>query len=268
MRSSEYMTALMKTVKSREMKAGIKEELQDCIDDLIEAYMEDGMTRQEAEEEAIKQMGDPKETGEMFNKVYRPKFEWRSSWYMLLWIAIVVGIRCMWAFSDTLYYGTPLWEVYKEGVVITTLSGIVLLIPAIWLSYSEKANDLPFLWIRKSPAKHWAMKGLGVFGNSAAVCGVAIALMAKTLTQGILLYGFVTIVMLLQRLYIVKELVKNEQKYIYKECVALKDFDFRGPVYIVNEKHKVQLVRGTTAKKGDYLMVVKTDGFTLVVDKM
>ena len=268
MRSSEYMTALMKTVKNREMKMGIKEELQDCIDDLIESYMENGMTREDAEAEAVKQMGSPEETGELFNQVYRPKFEWKSSWYMLLWIAIVVGIRCIWAWSDAWYEGISMWEVYQRQCIMPTLSGIVLLIPAIWLSYEEKANDLPFLWIKKSPSKHWAMKGLGVFGNSASASGVAIALMAKNLTQGILLYGFVTVVMLLQRLYVVKELVKNEQKYIYKECVALKDFNFKGPVYIGNEKHKVQLAKGTTAKKGDYLTVVRTDGFTLIVDKM
>ena len=61
MRSSEYMTALMKTVKNREMKMGIKEELQDCIDDLIESYMENGMTREDAEAEAVKQMGSPED---------------------------------------------------------------------------------------------------------------------------------------------------------------------------------------------------------------
>lgn len=268
MRSSEYMRTLLKTVKNREMKRGIQEELQDCIDDLIEAYMENGMTRQEAEAEAVKQMGDPMETGELFNHVYRAKFEWKSSWYMLLWTVLVVGFRMGCAFCDTIIDGTTFQSAYQEGTVVMTLMGVVMLSSASWLSYAEKANDEPFLWIKQQPAKNWQMRGLGVFSNAASVSGFAIGLMAKNLTQGVLLYGFMTVLMLLQRLYVVNELIKNEQKYIYKECVALKDFDFKGPVYIGNEKHKVQLVRGTTVKKGEYLMIVKTHGFTLIADKM
>lgn len=268
MKPNDYMKVLLKTVQSRDVKAGIQSELQDCIEDLTEMYIEEGMTREEAEAEAIRQMGDPKETGEMFNHVYKSKFEWRSSWYMLLWILLTVGLRLLMAWAETLYNGTSIIEEYQKIKVVTTLAGIILLLPAMWLSYAEKADDLPFLWLKKMPTKHWQMKGLGVFGNAAAVSGVGIGLMANTLAQGFCLYGLITILMLLQRLFIVEELIENEQKYIFQECVALKDFHFRGPVFIGNEKHKVQLERGESVKKGDYLIITRTDGFWLIAEKM
>ena len=50
MRTNEYMKHMMKTIVSHKYKEGIKRELQDCIDDLMEAYIEEGMTPEEAEE--------------------------------------------------------------------------------------------------------------------------------------------------------------------------------------------------------------------------
>ena len=43
MKANEYMKRMMKTVVSHKEKDGIRKELQDCIDDLTEAYMEQGM---------------------------------------------------------------------------------------------------------------------------------------------------------------------------------------------------------------------------------
>ena len=43
MKANEYMKSMMKTVLSHKYKEGIKRELQDCIDDLKEAYMEEGI---------------------------------------------------------------------------------------------------------------------------------------------------------------------------------------------------------------------------------
>ena len=93
MKASEYMKSMMKTILSHKYKEGIKRELQDCIDDLKEAFMEAGMSEEEAEEEAIKQMGDPYETAEMFNEVYQPRFEWKSATYMLLWVVLSGGFK-------------------------------------------------------------------------------------------------------------------------------------------------------------------------------
>ena len=264
MKANAYLRKMVQTVADRSVKDDICSELQDCIDDFIEMYMEQGMSYEEAEAEAVKQMGDPVETGQMFNSVYRIKFEWRVAGYMLIWILFTLLMRTMVsmvAIGLTLEY---FWEVAEA----TTLIGILFLLVAIILSWMEMKNDLPFLWIKTSPSEHWAMPGLGVFSNSSAFAGIGIGLMAASLTQMIILYGVVTIILIFQRFYVVEEKNKKEQEYIYKECVALEDFDFRGDANIGTEKHKVQLMRGLTAKKGDYLLVVGTRGFQLIVERL
>ena len=93
MKANEYMKRMMKTIVSHKEKDGIRKEIQDCIDDLTEAYMEQGMSKEEAEEEAIRQMGDPIEAGEMFNEVYQPRFEWRVAGYTFIWIILSALVK-------------------------------------------------------------------------------------------------------------------------------------------------------------------------------
>lgn len=260
MKANEYMKRMMKTVLSHRYKEGIKRELQDCIEDLKEAYMEEGMTEEEAEEEAIRQMGDPYETAEMFNEVYQPRFEWRVAVYMLFWIVFAAFVN--WGLEMNLG-GTLQFEAGNACV------GVLFISFSVILSYIEKSGDLPFLWLKTSPTKHWAMPGLlGVFTNSGSIAGVGIGFMANNVSQAIILYGIVTIIMLLQRLFIEMEQTKVEQKYLYKDCVAVRGFDFEGPVDIGTERHRVRIVRGQRAEKGDELVIIGMKGFTFVVDKL
>lgn len=173
MKADEYIKSMMKTVLNHRYKEGIKRELLDCIDDLKEAYMEEGMTEEEAEEKAIRQMGDPYETAELFNEVYQPRFEWRVAAYMILWIALSTLVK--WGL-ELHFGGTLQFEVGNACV------GVIFIIFSIILSYIEKTGDLPFLWLKTSPTKHWAMPGLlGAFTNSGSIAGVWIGFMAKNI---------------------------------------------------------------------------------------
>ena len=259
MKASEYMKRMMKTVVSHKEKDGIKRELQDCIDDLKEAYMAEGMTEAEAEEEAIRQMGDPYETAEMFNEVYQPRFEWKTAFYMAIWIGISSLVKWGWIMS----FGYEAYTLFGN-----TLLGIVLLISSIGISYMEKSGDLPFLWIKNSPTRHWALPGLGVFTNSSSIAGLGIGFLAVSIQQIIILYGIVTVLMLLQRLFVEVEQSKMELYFLYKEAVALKDFDFEGLAEIENKKHRVRIRRGEIAQKGDCLVITGMKGFTFIVQKM
>ena len=260
MKANEYMKSMMKTVLSHKYKEGIKRELQDCIDDLKEMYMEQGMTEEEAEEEAVRQMGDPYETAEMFNEVYQPRFEWRVAAYMAIWSGVAFIVN--WGLSFNL--GGTL-----ESVVGYSLIGVLCMTYSIILSYIEKSGDLPFLWLKTAPTKNWAMPGLlGAFTNSSSIAGIGIGFMAKNMPQMIILYGVVSVLMLLQRLFVELEQTKMEQHYLYKDCIALEEFDFEGLAYVGTEKHRVRIRRGEVAKKDDYLVITGMKGFTFIVDKL
>ena len=260
MKSADYMKSMMKTIISHKEKEGIKQELKDCIDDLTDKYIAMGMSPEEAEEEAVLQMGDPIEAGEMFNEVYQPKFEWKVAFYMALWIVFVMIMRWAW-FLKTGSAGIN--GLTRAGI------GVLTIILSIHTSYAEKSGDFPRLWDRDNPMKqHWQIPGLGIFTASGSEAGLGIGLLAANVKQAIILYGFVTSVTLLQRIYIEIEQNKMEHHYLYRECVALRDFDFESKAMVGDEKQNVRSRGGQKIQKGDELIITGMIGFTFIVEKM
>ena len=59
----EYLKTLLEQIRCKKARPYVKKELQDHIEDQIEANMQAGMDREQAEREAVRDMGDPVETG-------------------------------------------------------------------------------------------------------------------------------------------------------------------------------------------------------------
>ena len=75
MRMEEYLSTVteqIRCVKARELVIG---ELRDHILDQAEAYEAEGMFEEEAMEKAVRDMGDPVETGVSLDRVHRPQIE-------------------------------------------------------------------------------------------------------------------------------------------------------------------------------------------------
>ena len=93
MEMEEYLRKVTKYVDDSSVREGIRDELRDHIEDLMSEYMEMGMEKEEAERRAVQQMGNPIDTGRMFNKVYPLKVEWKVAVYILVWAVILGGIN-------------------------------------------------------------------------------------------------------------------------------------------------------------------------------
>ena len=61
----EYLKTLLEQIRCKKARPYVKKELQDHIEDQIEANMQAGMDREQAEREAVRDMGDPVETGSL-----------------------------------------------------------------------------------------------------------------------------------------------------------------------------------------------------------
>ena len=116
--------------------------------------------------------------------------------------------------------------------------------------------------------QHWQIPGLGIFTTSGSEAGLGIGLLAANVKQAIIMYGFITIVMLLQRIYVEIEQDKMEHYYLYKEGKSLKDFDFEAKAQIEDEKHFVRSRGGQKIQKGDEIIITGMIGFTFIVEKM
>ena len=89
MRMEEYLETLTGQIRCKLARDPIREELRCHMEDQRDAYMEEGMTEEEAEEAAVLDMGDPVLTGAEFDRLHRPNMPWRM--IGLIVIASLIG---------------------------------------------------------------------------------------------------------------------------------------------------------------------------------
>lgn len=72
MKKQEFLSIVRKQIRYVFVRDAIEEELKQHLNDSMEALIEEGLSWQEAEEEAVRQMGDPVEVGMLLNKEHKP----------------------------------------------------------------------------------------------------------------------------------------------------------------------------------------------------
>ncbi len=73
----EFLNNVCQEIKYKPIRKGIADELENHIQEIKEEYIEKGMNEDEAEEKAVKQMGEAKTIGKELNKVHKPKLDWK-----------------------------------------------------------------------------------------------------------------------------------------------------------------------------------------------
>lgn len=73
MKQQEYLEILMEQLRCKKARGMVEEEIRSHIEDQKCAYMADGMDEETAEEEAVRQMGDPVETGIELDRIHKPQ---------------------------------------------------------------------------------------------------------------------------------------------------------------------------------------------------
>lgn len=73
----EYLKLLLEQIRCTKARPYIKQELQDHMEDQIAENMKAGMDHEQAEKEAVRDMGDPVETGISLDSIHRPQVAWK-----------------------------------------------------------------------------------------------------------------------------------------------------------------------------------------------
>lgn len=81
----EYLQALLEQIRCKKARPYIRQELQNHMEDQIKANILAGMDNERAEKEAVKDMGDPIETGISLDRIHKPQ----TAWKLLLMIALI-----------------------------------------------------------------------------------------------------------------------------------------------------------------------------------
>lgn len=255
MRAEDFLKRATKPIYRSQICNEVRDELQDHIADLTEEFLSRGLPQEEAEERAVRQMGDPGEIGIQFYNIYRPGIEWKEVVWIFGWVALIGGLKL-----SGLLFGS-----FLKDVDIIRWIGLLFLIVGVIDSVVEKYMDLPFLY---AYAENWGAAGLGGLANAALFAAIGISLYAESLPEMIALTVFIAVVIQAERIVIARLREKKEQRYLWEIGMAENDFDFQSKIKIGDKRKKVRIKRGQSVKKGEMLIITGIDGFTLLSEKM
>lgn len=127
-----YLELLLEQIQCQKAKEAVEEEIRCHIEDQKAAYMENGMEEQDAEKEAVRQMGDPVEAGIRLDKVHRPKM----AWDMIILIVFLSGAGLLIQYLLSLHFDiTGFMPVPVKGVAYC-LGGILVMLAICFLDYT------------------------------------------------------------------------------------------------------------------------------------
>lgn len=132
MRLDEYLEIVSQQIRYAKIRSTVTEELKNHILDQAEAYEQCGALPEEALERAVREMGDPVETGVSLDRIHRPQMSW----------GIVIGIGLISLLSIGLFYAvgiiSPSASYYypwnRQAIFI--LAGFLLMLLVYRMDYS------------------------------------------------------------------------------------------------------------------------------------
>ena len=131
----EYLKTLLEQIRCRKARPYIRQELRNHMEDQIEANIRAGMDYESAEKEAVRDMGDPVETGISLDRIHKPQIAWK----LLIVIALIsaAGIITHTMMNRHINGG----EAYTSGrYVMHIIVGIVVMMGLYFMDYTSLAR--------------------------------------------------------------------------------------------------------------------------------
>ena len=127
-----FLGEVIGQIRSKEARINVEKELSYHLKEAKEYWLGKGLTAKEAEEKAVKQMGDPFKLGEKMNKLYRPKVDW-------LLLSLLAAVMML-GFLPILSMDGELVEVrdqFFRNRIIFGLLGLALSIGIMYFDYRK-----------------------------------------------------------------------------------------------------------------------------------
>lgn len=129
MRLDEYLEAVSAQIRYTNIRPAVTEELKAHILDQAQVYEEDGMFPEEALNRAVRDMGDPIETGVALDRIHRPQMNWGI--VAAIAVISILGIGILYA-VNIFAQGVFPWQRQVSFVVL----GFLLMLLVCRLDYS------------------------------------------------------------------------------------------------------------------------------------
>lgn len=132
---NEYLKTVLEQIRCKKARPYIQQELQEHIECQIEKNICDGMDYERAEKEAVKDMGDPIETGILLDRIHKPQIAWKLLFIIVL--LSVVGVMTHTMITRHIDEATSsISRQYVTHVVV----GIVVMLGVYFIDYTLLAK--------------------------------------------------------------------------------------------------------------------------------
>ena len=91
----DFLNIVADQIRWKKARTGLMEELSIHMQEQAEAFLAEGMTADEAEREAVRQMGDPVTIGAELDHIHRPRPQWALMGFAVILLAICGILRCV-----------------------------------------------------------------------------------------------------------------------------------------------------------------------------
>jgi len=268
MNAEQYLRKLAKQIKNHEVRGEIMKEYEEHIMDIKEALIDSGLPEKEAEEEAVRQMGDPQEAGIKMNRVYHKLLDWDMfAWMMGAYVFAVALI---------LIYHLLTQAAFKNGISITSLGegipyavnrgiAIVLATYGTALSIFEKYTGKPLFY---NYARDW---GRCYFANSGFMFVLSTVFLYKNPVQSLCIILSYCALQLFLRAFMTLLQERKESQFLYETGVAGSEISYKGKGTFGDHRVKVRAkdsAKGTRIQPGAPIMVIELEGFCPIVVQM
>lgn len=132
-----YIDILSEQVRCKKALPIVVKELEAHIDDQKKAFMSEGMTEREAEEAAVREMGDPVSVGVDMDRIHRPKMNWRI--ILMITIVSLAGLGLQWYMTVSITDVALPFLYNPVRYLFYTIAGVVVMVAVCYVDYTRIA---------------------------------------------------------------------------------------------------------------------------------
>lgn len=255
MNTDFYLKELTKRIEDSGARKEIMREYKEHIEDCKEALAASGMSEEEAEEEAVRQMGDPAAAGREMNRIYRRIIDVSMLiWFLASSTFVLITMQVFRVFYDDLYGLIP----EDAPAIIFWVMGGVLVIYGLILSAWEKWRDLELFYAH---ARDWG----GGVANSGLILAISVAFLAGTdMARGVGVTFALAVVQTFLRSFVILLSNRRETRLLWEIGVADTVVTYKGKGTFCGKCMKIKTKEGEI-QPGAPIMIVSIEGAKPVV---
>lgn len=140
----KYLEKLLSQIRCKKARPYIAEEIRSHIESQIEDNISGGMTYEEAEKNAVADMGDPVEVGISLDKIHKPQIAWKVLIIVgilsLLGILIQQSIFHQTGYNDLEPFIQETHQLTMEGFVSSVMIGFIIMCAIYFIDYTVIAK--------------------------------------------------------------------------------------------------------------------------------